>query len=118
MKTYKVWEPETIVHQPRGFSVSITNEPGIRLMEFHGNVNKAINTLHPDSWISNASSDRIINFDDLSDTEMEEKRDFSKNNPNSNPQSRQNNETINNDENQISTIPHGDFVLSNFNGEK
>ncbi|KAI4460719.1 hypothetical protein MML48_5g00012124 [Holotrichia oblita] len=45
-----------------------------------------------------ASSDRISKFDDLSDAEMEE--------------------TINNDENEILIIHHGNFVLSHFDGKK
>lgn len=74
------------------------------------------------SWISDTSSDKISEFDDLSDAEMDKERDFiaefSQNSSNSNPQSRQNNETINNDENQILTIQHGDFVLSHFFGKR
>ncbi|KAK9679780.1 hypothetical protein QE152_g39723 [Popillia japonica] len=59
-----------------------------------------------DSWLSDSSSDRISEFDDMSDDEMEEKRvaEFSKNNSNSNSQSRDNNKTVNNDETQILTI--------------
>lgn len=75
-----------------------------------------------DSWTSDSSSDRITEFDDLSDVEMEQKNEFiaefSKNNANSNPQSKEKNETSNNDENQILTIQHGDFVLSHFYGKK
>lgn len=75
-----------------------------------------------DSWVSDASSDRINEFDDLSDAEIDEERDlvaeFSQNNSNSNPQSRENNETVNNDENPILTIQNGDFVLSYFYGKK
>ncbi|KAB0799702.1 hypothetical protein PPYR_07582 [Photinus pyralis] len=44
---YTVPKPEILVYKPRGFSVSIPDETGIRLFAFHGKINKVIQNLHP-----------------------------------------------------------------------
>ncbi|KAF5292535.1 hypothetical protein FQR65_LT01681 [Abscondita terminalis] len=39
---YVIPEPEIHAYHPRGFSVSIPNEPGIRIFAFHGKVNEEL----------------------------------------------------------------------------
>ncbi|KAK4876288.1 hypothetical protein RN001_012710 [Aquatica leii] len=74
-----------------------------------------------ESWKSDVSSDRITEFDDLSESPTDEETNSvvrCTNNANSNPPNRENKESIDSEQDQVLSIQNGDFVLAYFFGKK
>ncbi|KAK4883386.1 hypothetical protein RN001_006705 [Aquatica leii] len=74
-----------------------------------------------ESWKSDVSSDRITEFDDLSESPTDEETNSvvrCTNNANSNPPNRKNKESIDSEQDQVLSIQNGYFVLAYFFGKK